>query len=120
MRASEWKAFREGLVLRTQPGSGSYVDIGLDRMAFVPQEVAPNTRITLQLGEQQSVQFMPDFGEHMILGQVRECVGGGGTGACQHTSHACSLHPMGIWSRYQGWVCAFLRFDRYDRYDRYA
>jgi hypothetical protein len=28
MRASEWAAYREGLVLRSQPGSGSYVDIG--------------------------------------------------------------------------------------------
>ena len=28
MRASEWGPYREGLVLRSQPGSGSYVDIG--------------------------------------------------------------------------------------------
>lgn len=72
MRASEWKPYREGLVLRSQPGAGSYVDIGLDRMAHVPQVVAPNTRVTLELGEQPNVQFMPDFGEHMIVGQVRE------------------------------------------------
>jgi predicted SPOUT superfamily RNA methylase MTH1 len=70
MRASEWKPYREGLVLRSQPGGGSYVDIGLDRMAYVQQSVAPNTRVTLQLGEQPQVQFMPDFGEHMIIGKV--------------------------------------------------
>lgn len=79
MRASEWKPYREGLVLRSQAGVGSYVDIGLDRMAFVPQHVAPNTRVTLELGEQPTAQFMPDFGEHMIVGKVRVvCVLGGG------------------------------------------
>jgi predicted SPOUT superfamily RNA methylase MTH1 len=71
MRASEWKQYREGLVLKVQPGVGSYVDIGLDRMAFVPQAVAVNTRVTLAVGESPQVQFMPDFGENMILGQVR-------------------------------------------------
>lgn len=71
MRASEWKPYREGLVLRSQPGAGSYVDIGLDRMAFVPQQVAANTRVTLHLGDQPNVTFMPDFGEHMIVGKVR-------------------------------------------------
>eukprot|EP00882_Tetradesmus_deserticola_P011289 GHRQ01011940.1.p2 GENE.GHRQ01011940.1~~GHRQ01011940.1.p2 ORF type:complete len:148 (+),score=40.20 GHRQ01011940.1:444-887(+) len=70
MRASEWSQYREGLVLKVQPGVGSYVDIGLDRMAFVPQAVAANTRVTLAVGESQQVQFMPDFGENMILGQV--------------------------------------------------
>jgi predicted SPOUT superfamily RNA methylase MTH1 len=71
MRASEWKQYREGLVLKVQPGVGSYVDIGLDRMAFVPQAVAVNTRVTLAVGESPQVQFMQDFGENMILGQVR-------------------------------------------------
>jgi predicted SPOUT superfamily RNA methylase MTH1 len=75
MRASEWKPYREGLVLRSQPGGGSYVDIGLDRMAHVPQVVALNTRVTLELGQQPTSQFMPDFGEHMIVGQVREAAG---------------------------------------------
>jgi predicted SPOUT superfamily RNA methylase MTH1 len=70
MRASEWKPYREGLVLRSQPGQGSYVDIGLDRMAHVQETVEPNTRVTLELGEQPNVQFMPDFGEHMIVGKV--------------------------------------------------
>jgi predicted SPOUT superfamily RNA methylase MTH1 len=70
MRASEWKQYREGLVLKVQPGVGSYVDIGLDRMAFVPQAVGVNTRVTLAVGELPQVQFMPDFGENMILGQV--------------------------------------------------
>ncbi|WIA13416.1 hypothetical protein OEZ85_006996 [Tetradesmus obliquus] len=70
MRASEWKPYREGLVLKVQPGVGSYVDIGLDRMAFVPQAVGVNTRVTLAVGESPQVQFMPDFGESMILGQV--------------------------------------------------
>jgi predicted SPOUT superfamily RNA methylase MTH1 len=62
-------------VLRSQPGQGSYVDIGLDRMAHVQETVEPNTRVTLELGEQPNVQFMPDFGEHMIVGKV------GGEGA---------------------------------------
>jgi predicted SPOUT superfamily RNA methylase MTH1 len=72
MRATEWQPYREGLVLRSQPGGGSYVDIGLDRMAHVQQVVPPNTRVTLELGKQPSTQFMPDFGEHMIIGKVRQ------------------------------------------------
>jgi predicted SPOUT superfamily RNA methylase MTH1 len=70
MRTTEWQAYREGLVLKTQPGVGCYVDIGLDRMACVPQQVAPHTRVTLAVGDAPTVQFMPDFGENMIVGEV--------------------------------------------------
>lgn len=76
MRASEWKPYREGLVLKVQPGVGSYVDIGLDRMAFVPQQFAPNTRVTLAVGDAPQVQFMADFGENMIMGKVSSCTTG--------------------------------------------
>lgn len=70
MRATEWKPYREGLVLKAQPGVGSYVDIGLDRMAFVSQQVPVNTRVTLHVGDSPVVQFMQDFGENMIMGKV--------------------------------------------------
>jgi hypothetical protein len=39
-------------------------------MAHVPQQIAPNTRVTLAVGPQPDAQFMPEFGEHMIQGQV--------------------------------------------------
>ena len=34
MRAAEWGAFREGVVLRSVPGAGSLVDVGLDKVGF--------------------------------------------------------------------------------------
>jgi hypothetical protein len=37
LRATEWALYREGVVLNSDPASGSYVDIGLDRMAHVAQ-----------------------------------------------------------------------------------
>lgn len=70
MRATEWKPYREGLVLKTQAGVGCYVDIGLDRMAFISQQVPVNTRVTLCVGDSPQVQFMQDFGENMIMGKV--------------------------------------------------
>lgn len=71
MRATEWKPYREGLVLKAQLGVGSYVDIGLDRMAFVHEQLPANTRATLHVGDSPQVQFMQDFGENMIVGKVK-------------------------------------------------
>ena len=34
MRAAEWGAFREGVVLCSVPGVGSLVDVGLDRVSL--------------------------------------------------------------------------------------
>lgn len=70
LRATEWKPYREGVVLKTQPGVGSYVDIGLDRTAFVAQQITPNTRVTLFVGDKPEVEFKADFGENMIVGKV--------------------------------------------------
>jgi hypothetical protein len=83
LRTTEWRTYREGVVLKSEPGKGSYVDIGLDRMAFVQEVVAPSTRVTLHVGEELTAQFMPDFGENMILGAVGRCCccfGGSGRG----------------------------------------
>jgi predicted SPOUT superfamily RNA methylase MTH1 len=71
MRATEWKAYREGVVMQSRPGSGSYIDIGLDRTAYVQQQLPQNQRVTLFVGDTPQVQFMQDFGESMILGKVR-------------------------------------------------
>lgn len=32
MRANEWGPYREGLVTRMEEGTGSYVDVGLDKV----------------------------------------------------------------------------------------
>jgi predicted SPOUT superfamily RNA methylase MTH1 len=77
LRTTEWREYREGVVLRSEAGKGSYVDIGLDRMAFAKEVVAPNTRVTLHVGQELTAQFMPDFGENMVLGAVRAAAGGG-------------------------------------------
>ena len=62
-------------MLKTEAGLGSFVDIGLDRMALVAVEVAPNTRVTLKVGEQPTARFVPEYGETMIMAEV-----GGGWG----------------------------------------
>ena len=36
MRATEWGAFREGVVLSSAPGAGSLLDIGLDKVCHSP------------------------------------------------------------------------------------
>ena len=72
MRATEWKPYREGLVMQSRAGSGSYIDIGLDRTAYVQQQLPQNQRVTLYVGDNPRVQFMQDFGESMILGEVGE------------------------------------------------
>lgn len=74
MRASEWKPYREGVVLQSRPGAGSYVDIGLDRTGFVPQQLPVNTRVTLYVGDAPNMQFMADFGETMVVGEVSQGV----------------------------------------------
>ena len=32
MRAQEWRTFREGVVVRSAPGAGSLLDVGLDKV----------------------------------------------------------------------------------------
>ncbi len=70
LRQTEWKPYREGVVQKRVPGQGSFVDIGLDRTAFVRQQVAPGTRVTLRVGEAPVTEFMQDYGESMIIGEV--------------------------------------------------
>jgi predicted SPOUT superfamily RNA methylase MTH1 len=70
LRTTEWLIYREGAVLRSEPGKGSYVDIGLDRMAHIKEVLPANTRVTLHVGESPTTEFMPDFGETMIIGKV--------------------------------------------------
>lgn len=37
LRSTEWGPYREGVVLRAASGRGSWLDVGLDRDAHVPQ-----------------------------------------------------------------------------------
>ncbi|KAI8467461.1 MAG: putative RNA methyltransferase-domain-containing protein [Monoraphidium minutum] len=71
LRASEWQPFREGVVLKAEEGSGSFVDVGLDRTALVEGPLlAPNARVTLRLGPAPRVKFVAGYGESMLLGEV--------------------------------------------------
>ncbi|KAF8058136.1 Spo [Scenedesmus sp. PABB004] len=70
MRASEWAPWREGLVMRSSPGAGSVVDIGLDRMAAVPAPLRVGARVTLAVGPAPDAVFAPEYSEHMIRGSV--------------------------------------------------
>jgi methyltransferase len=70
MRASEWQPYREGVVLRAEPGVGCFVDVGLDRTAMAPEQAPVGARVTLALGPVPNVEFMAEFGENMIRGHV--------------------------------------------------
>ena len=72
LRASEWRPFREGVVLKAEPGRGSFVDVGLDRTALVkgPGLLRPGARVTLRLGAAPRVEFVEGYGESMLLGEV--------------------------------------------------
>ncbi|KAL4450208.1 hypothetical protein ABPG77_010877 [Micractinium sp. CCAP 211/92] len=54
LRSTEWGPYREGVVLRAASGRGSWLDVGLDRHAHVPQAVKQGVRVTLAMGEQPS------------------------------------------------------------------
>lgn len=63
-------------MLKTEEGTGSFVDVGLDRTALVEGKMLKvNTRVTLRLGESPTVKFMEGYGESMLLGEVSR--GGG-------------------------------------------
>lgn len=73
--SQEWVPYREGVVLKSEPGSGSYVDVGLDRMVWLEPELPPRTRVTVQLGgtsagAADATRFMPAYSETMICGQL--------------------------------------------------
>ncbi|GBF98374.1 hypothetical protein Rsub_10769 [Raphidocelis subcapitata] len=71
LRASEWQPFREGIVLKSEAGLGSFVDVGLDRTALVEgPALAPGARVTLRLGAAARVKFVASYGESMLLGEV--------------------------------------------------
>lgn len=84
---TDWHPFREGVVLKTDPpaepsGQGHcFVDVGLDRMAFVPQHLPRGARVTLSLGEQATTSFVPEYSETMIIAEVRVLRDRGGVGA---------------------------------------
>eukprot|EP00798_Chlamydomonas_sp_ICE-L_P003975 gene3975-14054_t len=68
---TEWEQYREGIVLRTEAGKGSFVDVGLDRMAFVKKEIPlKGSRVTLDLGAESTAIFMPEFSETMLQAEL--------------------------------------------------
>lgn len=51
LRASEWGPYREGVVRRSDPGAGSFIDVGLDTDAHIPQAARVGARVTLRMGD---------------------------------------------------------------------
>lgn len=52
LRASEWGAYREGVVRRAVQGTGSFIDVGLEKDAFIEHDVEENVRVTVKLGSE--------------------------------------------------------------------
>ena len=73
---TQWRPCREGVVLKSsrpdEKGSGgfSFLDVGLDRMAFVAAHLPVHARVTVNLGEAPVARFVPEYSETMVVGEV--------------------------------------------------
>ena len=71
LRDDEWLPYREGVVLKSEEGVGSYVDVGLDRMVYIEEHLPLKARVTVALGPEASTRFMEAYSESMLVGKVR-------------------------------------------------
>ncbi|PNW71745.1 hypothetical protein CHLRE_16g670617v5 [Chlamydomonas reinhardtii] len=66
-----WMPYREGVVLKAEAGTGSYVDVGLDRMVYLEHSLQQGARVTVHLGDMEPVtRFFAAYSETMIVGTV--------------------------------------------------
>ncbi|KAF5832329.1 putative RNA methyltransferase [Dunaliella salina] len=70
LRGQDWRPYREGVVMRSEPGMGSFVDIGYERNAHVAQALPEGARVTLAVGNAPTPCFMPAFSETMLEARV--------------------------------------------------
>ncbi|GLI67552.1 hypothetical protein VaNZ11_011779, partial [Volvox africanus] len=69
--SGSWIPYREGVVLKSEQGTGSYVDVGLDRMVWIEHELPQLTRLTVHLGDlEPETRFMAAYSETMIVGKA--------------------------------------------------
>ncbi|KAJ9513096.1 hypothetical protein QJQ45_029417 [Haematococcus lacustris] len=69
-RSQEWQSYREGVVMRSEPDTGSFVDIGYERNAHVEECLPVGRRVTLHLGSSPSTAFVPAFSETMLKARL--------------------------------------------------
>lgn len=67
--------------MKSSAQGGSFVDIGLDKLAHLQHCIPPKTRVTLQVGPTMSVRFMQEVSENVIVAEV------GGAHANEHASN---------------------------------
>lgn len=72
LRRYEWQPFREGVVLDKRPssGSGSYVDVGLDKEVLIDQSLKPGTRVTVAMGQTKTDGDMLQVVDHEAARQA--------------------------------------------------
>lgn len=66
----DWRPYREGAVVKSEPGFGSYIDVGLDRLARIEEELAPRSRVTLHLGDKPTARFVEGQGVDMLVARL--------------------------------------------------
>ncbi|MEW5313926.1 MAG: hypothetical protein WDW38_005457 [Sanguina aurantia] len=71
LQKTDWRPFREGVVIKADAEEGcSYVDVGLDRNALVEGQVlAVGARVTLSCGDAPTTRFQPSISESVIIGK---------------------------------------------------
>ncbi|GMH33828.1 hypothetical protein BSKO_01662 [Bryopsis sp. KO-2023] len=67
MRATEWKRYREGVIVEHKSG-GSVVDVGVDKPAFVSDTIPVNTRVTVCVGKRPN--HVEVEGENILKGKI--------------------------------------------------
>lgn len=60
--------------MTSTPAGGSFIDIGLDKLAHIPQCVAPKTRLTLALGAAPVLRFAQEVSENVVTAEVGMCI----------------------------------------------
>lgn len=68
LRSTEWGPYREGVVRRSAKGEGSFIDVGLDKDAHIPQAARQGVRLTLSMGEQPLPATVQ--GQQVLRGQL--------------------------------------------------
>lgn len=82
LRATEWGLFREGVVRASGAGAGSAVDVGLERDAWIADEVPAGARVTLRMRQSPQSEQTLLRGEGGaapavdVLAQLSPAVGG--------------------------------------------
>merc|ERR1719378_1304548 len=60
MRMTEWCRYREGVVMEKEPKGGCWVNVGLEKYAWVKQTIKSGTRVTVEMDPASKKKEYPE------------------------------------------------------------